>query len=378
MEFTGLKYLVVGAGLFGSTIAERIATQLNEKVVVVDKRDHYGGNCHSQIDSESGIEYHTYGTHIFHTSNYLVWKYMSMFTNFNGYFHQSLAMYNGRIYQLPINLETINTFFKVNLTPNEVDIFLKDEIVNIPNPQNLEEKALATVGQSLYKAFILGYTRKQWGKHPRDLPASTIERLPVRKNYNENYFFDKWQGEPEDGYSNIFQAMLDRPNIDVVLNTDFFDIKDKIPEDCSIIYTGAIDAYFNYKYGELEYRSLELDKHVVRVEDYQGVSIMNHTDYNVRYVRTHEPRHLYPERNYTKEKTLIFREYSKGACNHDNLTYPVNTEATHKVYEMYAEEVKKSKNVLFGGRLGDYKYYDMDDTIAKALGMYHDRIWKIK
>lgn len=375
MDFKNLRYLIVGSGFFGSVIAERIANDLSERVVVIEKRNHFGGNCFSKIDEETGIEYHQYGTHIFHTSSEVVWKYINAFTTFNGYRHQVLTTYKNKVYQMPINLETINSFYNINLKPFEVDEFLSVEISKekIQNPQNLEEKAISLIGRPLYEAFVKGYTQKQWQKDPKELPTSIINRLPVRKNYDESYFFDPWQGIPTDEYSQIFKKMLYHKNIDLYLNTDYFDIKDRIPESCLIIYSGSIDRFFNYKFGKLEWRTLEFEREAVKVEDFQGTSVMNYAEASFPYTRIHEPRHLHIERNYTKERTLIFREYSK-LDNGENPYYPINTMDNERILNKYLEETKKVRNVIFGGRLGDYKYYDMDTTILGALKTYYKNI----
>jgi len=375
MHLSGLKYLIVGSGFWGSVIAERIATDRNERVLVIDRRDHFGGNSASEIDCETDIEYHMYGTHIFHTSNENVWNYINKFTSFNGYRHQVLSVYGNKVYQMPINLETINSFYGISLRPFEVDNFLKVEIERekIENPNNLEEKALSLIGRPLYEAFIKGYTKKQWQKDPKLLPASIINRLPVRKNYNENYFFDQWQGIPSGGYSEIFKRMLNNKNIELLLNTDFFDIRSQIPESCLIIYSGPIDRFFYYKFGKLEWRTLDFEREVMDVEDYQGTSVMNYPETSIPYIRIHEPRHLHVERNYTKQKTLIFKEYPRLDAG-DDPYYPVNTHENQKMLRRYMNERIKSHNVIFGGRLGDYAYYDMDKVIASALKIYKEKI----
>jgi UDP-galactopyranose mutase len=375
MDLTGIKYLVVGAGLFGSVIADRIARDKNKKVAVIEKKPHIGGNCFSDIDKETGIEYHVYGTHIFHTSSEKVWSYISEFTKFNGYRHQVLTMYRDKVYQMPINLETINMFYGLNLKPFEVQAFLDAEIKkeNIKNPQNLEEKAVSQIGRPLYEAFIKGYTEKQWQKDCKQLPMSIIARLPVRKNYDESYYFDFWQGIPLDGYTEIFQRMLSHKNIDLYLNMDFFETRDRIPPSCLIIYSGPIDRFFNYKFNRLEWRTLEFEKEVINVEDYQGTSVMNYAERTVPYTRIHEPKHLHPEKAYTNKKTLIIKEYPQldaGA----NPYYPVNTPENQKILQRYLDEREKHPDVIFGGRLGDYKYYDMDKTIETALDIYESKI----
>lgn len=375
MEPSSFKYLVVGAGFFGSVIAERIAVDMNEKVVVIDKNPHIGGNCYSEVDPDTGIEFHKYGTHIFHTSNETVWNYINNFTRFNGYHHQVLTIYKNKVYQMPINLETINTFYGLNLKPFEVEAFLKAEIKkeNIAEPRNLEEKALSLIGRPLYEAFIKGYTEKQWQKDCKLLPLSIIDRLPVRKNYDESYYFDLWQGMPLDGYSAIFKRMLNHKNIDLYFNVDFFEIRDRIPSSCLIIYSGPIDRFFGYKFNKLEWRTLEFEKEVVNVEDYQGTAVMNYAERAVPYTRIHEPRHLHPERSYTTHKTLIIKEYPK-LDNGTNPYYPINTDKNHDILKKYLDEREKCPNVIFGGRLGDYKYYDMDKVIESALDVYETKI----
>lgn len=375
MDLNNLKFLVVGAGFFGSVIAERIANDMNEHVALIDNRPHFGGNCYSEVDDETGIEFHKYGTHIFHTSDEQVWQYINRFTRFNGYRHQVLSMYKNKVYQMPINLETINTFYGVNLKPYEVDDFINKEIEKgkIDMPKNLEEKAISQIGRPLYEAFIKGYTEKHWKKDPKLLPISIINRLPVRKNYDENYFFDPWQGIPLIGYSEIFKQILSNKNIHLYLGVDYFDIRNQIPPSCEVIYSGPIDRFFDHKFGKLEWRTLDFEKKVINVEDFQGTSVMNYPEIDIPYIRIHEPRHLHPERNYTKQKTLILREYPKIDMN-NNPYYSVNTQENQSIFDKYIEIKKMHPNVLFGGRLGDYKYYDMDRTIGLALQAYTQNI----
>jgi UDP-galactopyranose mutase len=375
MNLEGLKYLVVGSGFYGSVIAERIANDMDESVVVIDKRGHIGGNCFSEIDYETGIEYHKYGTHIFHTSIKNVWDYINRFTEFNGYRHQVLSSYKGRIYQMPINLETINSFYGLNLRPFEVAGFLKSEIdsESIGVTRNLEEKAISQIGRPLYEAFIKGYTEKQWQKDPRFLPASIIERLPLRYNYNESYFFDPWQGIPTDGYTAIFKRLLSNKKIENFTNTDYFSIKDEIPSSCLTVYSGAIDRFFNYEYGALEWRTLEFKNRIIEVEDFQGTSVINYPEITVPYIRVHEPRHLHIERPYSKEKTLVIYEYPKIDLK-DNYLYPVNTSKNQNKLKKYIDRANSMKNVIIGGRLGNYQYYDMDRVIDLALKTYEDKI----
>lgn len=376
MDFRGLKYLVVGSGFFGSVIAERIARDKNEKVLVIDKRPHIGGNSHSEIDNETGIECHTYGSHIFHASNEKVWRYINRFCTFNSYRHKVLTRYKSKIYQMPINLHTINAFYEKNLCPGEAENFMKSEIARegIRNPVNLEEKAISLIGRPLYEALIKGYTTKQWDTDPKKLPANIITRLPVRYNYKSDYFDDPWQGIPSEGYHAIFKKMLADPNIEVHLGTDFFDVRRLIPGTCKIIYTGPIDRFFDFKFGKLGWRTLTFEKSTYHLGDYQGTAVMNYAEVSAPYTRIHEFRHYHEERKYPDDKTIIFREYSKGSGKDDEPYYPINTDEDKMILERYQNECEKNKNVIFGGRLGMYKYLDMDQTIAQALETYEKRI----
>jgi UDP-galactopyranose mutase len=372
MDLSGLKYLIVGSGFFGSVLAERIANVLDENVLVVEKRNHIGGNCFSLDEPETGIHYHLYGTHIFHTPHERVWGYINRFTEFNSYFHQVLTVHKNRVYQMPVNLETINSFYNITLKPYEVEDFLRDEIKreNISNPRNFEEKAISMMGRPLYEAFIKGYTLKQWQKDPRDMPESILKRLPFRKNYNESYYNSRWQGIPLNGYGKIFEKLLESPRIKVNLDVDFFDIKDLIPPETSVIYSGPIDRFFDYKYGKLEYRTLKFEKEIVPFDDFQGTSVMNYADVDVPFTRIHEPKHLHPERSdYPKDRTMIIREYSL-LDDGSNPFYPINDEKNQKLVMKYRELTRTLGNVIISGRLGDYKYYDMHDTINHALDMF--------
>lgn len=374
MNLSGLKYLIVGSGFFGSVLAERIANELKENVLVIEKRDHIGGNCFSVDEPDTGIHYHLYGTHIFHTPHERVWKYINKFTEFNSYFHQVLTVHKNKVYQMPVNLETINSFYNITLKPYEVEDFLRDEIKkeNITHPKNFEEKAISMMGRPLYEAFIKGYTLKQWQKDPREMPESVLKRLPFRKNYNESYYNSRWQGIPLHGYGKIFEKLLESPRIDVKLNIDFFDIKDLIPPDTKIIYSGPIDRFFNYRYGKLEYRTLRFETEILPFEDYQGTSVMNYADVDVPFTRIHEPRHLHPERaDYPKDKTMIIREYSL-LDDGTNPFYPINDDRNQKLVMKYRDLSKTLDNVIISGRLGDYRYYDMHDTINHALDMFEN------
>lgn len=375
MDYSKYSAVIVGSGFFGSVIAERIANNLKKPVLILEKRNHIGGNCYSEIDPETGIEFHTYGTHIFHTSNEKVWNYILKFTEFNNYFHQVLTTFKGKVFQMPINLETINQFYNVNLKPFEVDDFLAKEkakdVIEHP-PKNFEEKAISLIGRPLYEAFIRGYTMKQWNKDPKELPEFILNRLPIRKNYNESYYFSKWQGIPKDGYGKIFEKMLSNPLITTKLNTNYFDIKDKLPNSVPLVYSGPIDQYFDYKFGKLEYRTLRFESEIHPYEDYQGTSVMNYAEASVPYTRIHEPRHLHPEREYGK-KTLTIKEYS-ALDDGSNPYYPINDEKNSSLVKKYREEASQLENVFISGRLGDYKYFDMHETIAAALSLYEEKL----
>ena len=304
-------FLIVGCGFYGAVLAERIANILKKKVTILDKREHVGGNCHSQIDTNTGIEYHTYGTHIFHTNLLEVWNYLKNFTFFNSYRHQVLTKYKNRIYQMPINLEKINSFLLKNFNPNQAEIFIKKKTKKFIRSSygNFEEKALSQIGKNLYEAFIKYYTFKQWRKDPKDLPASIFNRLPIRFNYQEDYFHNSnWQGIPKNGYTEIFNNILKHKNISIELRKKF-SLLDSYDVKYLTIYTGALDKLFDFRFGKLEWRSLSFKKETINLEDYQGTSVINFPERKYNYTRIHEPRHLHLERNYSKKSTLIIKEF---------------------------------------------------------------------
>lgn len=361
-------FLIIGAGFYGSVLAERIANVLKKKVIIIDKRDHLGGNCFSEIDNKTKIEYHKYGTHIFHTSSEKVWNYISNFCGLNSYRHQVLSNYKNKIYQLPINLETINSFFKKNLSPYEAEKMLKKKTKKYKKKKirNFEDNAHAQIGPELYKAFIKEYTMKQWGKNPKELPASIFNRLPLRYNYKEDYFLNcKYQGIPNLGYTNIFEKLLSGKNIKIIKNEKFNLFKNRYNVKYLTIYTGPLDELFNYKFGKLEWRSLKFQKEIYNVNDFQGNSVINFPEIKYKFTRIHEPKHLHTERNYSREKTLIIKEFPVN--NPKEPYYPINTSNNREIHRMYKEFASKIKNFDFGGRLADYAYYDMDMTISAAL-----------
>lgn len=376
MSISEYRYVIAGSGFLGSVVAERIATELQQPVLVLEKRNHIGGNCHSQVHAGTGIEFHTYGTHIFHTSNERVWNYINRFTSFNSYRHQVLTTWRNRVYQMPINLETINSFYGVNLRPFEVDAFLQHEVQNskMPEGDSMESRAIGLIGRPLYEALIKGYTQKQWQADPAHLPASLINRLPFRKNYDESYYYSRYQGIPTDGYTAIFEKMLQHPLIQVQLQTDFFDVRPHLHPDAIVVYSGPIDRLFDYCYGKLRWRTLRFEQEVVACEDYQGTSVMNFAEASVPHTRIHEPRHLHPERPYTRQQSLIIREYSQAAAEAAEPFYPVPDTANQELVKRYRERANQIPNLLVAGRLGDYRYYDMHETIARALELFDSSI----
>ncbi|HJV66347.1 MAG TPA: UDP-galactopyranose mutase [Geomonas sp.] len=372
MELQGLKYLVVGAGFFGSVLAERIAADLGERVLVIDKRPHTGGNSHSEDDPATGIECHLYGSHIFHTSDEEVWRYLCRFTDWNSYRHRVLTLFDGKVYQMPINLATINSFYGLQLDPQQAQDFIRAEMERegIGEPGNLEEKAVSLVGRPLYEAFVKGYTIKQWETDPRLLPAEIITRLPFRFGYKSDYFNDRWQGIPWQGYAALFKNILDHPNIEVALDTDFFAIRDRIPAGCKVIYTGAIDRFFDFRFGELGWRTLDFEKEVCQVGDFQGTTVMNYAEAAVPFTRIHEFRHYHDERSYPADRTVIYREFSRRARRQDDPYYPINTVKDRELLQEYQAAAALVPDFVFGGRLGSYAYLDMDKAIAAALATY--------
>ncbi len=378
MPYSGLKYLIVGAGFFGSVIAREVADKQKEKVLVIDKRPHIAGNCFSKNDAETGIQYHQYGPHIFHTSNESIWDYVNRFASFNHYRHRVFSKYKDQIYAMPINLGTINQFYGKTFHPDQAKAWIEQEKANdfTESPQNLEEKAINLIGKPLYEAFIKGYTLKQWSTDPKKLPASIINRLSVRFNYKSDYFNDTWQGIPTRGYTKLFEGIFDSPYIDVQTNTDFFDIKDQIPSSTTIIYTGPIDRFFDYKFGVLGWRTVKFEHEIHSTGDYLGNAVMNYADVDNPYTRAHEFRHYHPEAKYTSEKTLIINETAAAAGPADDPYYPINTDADKALLKTYQDEALKHPNVIFGGRLGSYRYWDMHHAIAAALSTYESKIAK--
>lgn len=379
-----MDLLVVGAGLFGLTVAERAADELGVHVTLIDRRDHIGGNAWSSPDATTGIEVHRYGSHLFHTSNELVWDYVNRFTSFNDYRHRVYATHAGEVYPLPINLGTINQFFHTALGPDAARALVASQAGELGGrePANLEEKAVSLVGRPLYEAFIRGYTAKQWQTDPTLLDPSIITRLPVRWTYENRYFSDTHEGLPLQGYGAWFQRMVDHPLIDVRLGTDFFDegqpySKGHAVGAVPVVYTGPLDRYFGCSEGALSWRTLDLETEVVPVRDHQGCAVMNYSDTDVPFTRVHEFVHYHPERERRGEgatSSVIMREYSRFATPEDEPYYPVGAPGDRALLGRYRELAEGEPRVLFGGRLGSYRYLDMHMAIASALTRFESRV----
>lgn len=373
--------IVVGSGLFGLTIAERAAADLGLRVVVIDRRDHVGGNAYSEREATTGIEVHKYGAHLFHTSNERVWEYVNRFTAFTDYTHRVYTRHNGEVYPMPVNLGTINQFFRAAYSPAEARALIAEQAAELGDkvPSNFVEKGISLIGRPLYEAFIMHYTAKQWQTDPEQLEASIISRLPVRYTYNNRYFNDTYEGLPVDGYTAWLERMADHPRIEVRLGTDFFDSSQPVNKaavvgQVPVVYTGPVDRYFDYSEGELGWRTIDLEQEVLPIEDFQGTSVMNYPDPDVPFTRILEFRHFHPERDYTKEATVIMREFSRFAGRGDEPYYPINTDADRAGLVRYREQAKDERDVLFGGRLGTYKYLDMHMAIGSALSMFDNRL----
>ena len=368
---TTADLVVVGAGFFGLTIAERAASVLGKRVAVLERRDHIGGNAWSETDPQSGVEIHRYGSHLFHCNSTEVWDYLNRFTAFTDYRHFVYTLHRGQIYPMPINLGTICGYFGRAFTPAEARALIAEQAAQsgIVDPDNLEDKAISLIGRPLYEAFIRGYTAKQWQTDPRDLPAAIITRLPVRFTFNARYFSDRYEGLPLDGYARLFERMADNPNIEIALGVDYFALRDFIPPSVPIIYTGAVDRFFDYRFGALGWRTLDFEREVVDAPDYQGCPVLNYADGDVAFTRIHEFRHLHPERSYG-DKTVIFREYSRFAGRRDEPYYPIDTADDRRTYDQYRAAADAEPRILFGGRLGTYRYLDMHQAIGAALNVW--------
>ena len=363
-------YLIVGAGPFGAVFAHE-AKERGKRVLVIDKRSHTGGNMY--CEKVEGINVHKYGAHIFHTSNKEVWDYVNQFCTFNNYINSPIANYKDEIYNLPFNMNTFNKLWGV-VTPQEAKEKIENQVKesNITEPKNLEEQAISLVGKDIYEKLIKGYTEKQWGRRCTELPAFIIKRLPVRYTYDNNYFNDKYQGIPEGGYNVIFDKLLE--GIDVELNVDFFDKKRELLQKADkIVFTGMIDQYFDYQYGVLEYRSLRFEYETLDEENHQGNAVVNYNEREVPYTRIIEHKHF----EFGKQpKTVITREYPAEWKQGDEPYYPVNNEKNAEIFKKYQELAQKEENVIFGGRLADYRYYDMHHVFERALEVVKEELDK--
>ena len=363
-------YLIVGAGPFGAVFAYE-AKKRGKRVLVIDKRSHTGGNMY--CEKVEGINVHKYGAHIFHTSNKEVWDYVNQFCTFNNYINSPIANYKDEIYNLPFNMNTFNKLWGV-VTPQEAKEKIENQVKesNITEPKNLEEQAISLVGKDIYEKLIKGYTEKQWGRRCTELPAFIIKRLPVRYTYDNNYFNDKYQGIPEGGYNVIFDKLLE--GIDVELNVDFFDKKGELLQKVDkIVFTGMIDQYFDYQYGVLEYRSLRFEHETLDEENHQGNAVVNYNEREVPYTRIIEHKHF----EFGKQpKTVITREYPAEWKQGDEPYYPVNNEKNAEIFKKYQELAEKEKNVIFGGRLADYRYYDMHHVFERVLEVVKEEFGK--
>lgn len=355
-------YLIVGTGLFGSIFAYE-AHKRGKKCLIVDKRDHIGGNIYTK--NVEGINVHQYGAHIFHTSNNEVWKYINQFAEFNRYTNSPVAIYKNELYNMPFNMNTFNKLWGV-ITPKEAKNKIEEEKKKsrITEPNNLEEQAISLVGQTIYEKLVKGYTEKQWGKKATELPSFIIKRLPVRFTYDNNYFNDIYQGIPIGGYTQIIEKML--KGIEVRLNTDFFENREYFENIADkIVFTGMIDKYYNYKYGELEYRSLRFETEILDEKNFQGNAVVNYTEFEIPYTRIIEHKHF--EFDEISPKTVITKEYPDTWTRDKEPYYPINDDKNNQLYKKYEKLAKTDSKVIFGGRLGKYKYYDMDKVIEETL-----------
>ncbi|WP_170561591.1 UDP-galactopyranose mutase [Ruegeria atlantica] len=363
-----MRFLMVGAGLSGAVIGRELSEQGHD-ITVVDSRDHIGGNCHTERDADTGVMVHVYGPHIFHTDDEEVWQYVNQYANFLPYKNRVKTTSQGQVYSLPVNLHTINQFFGKTMRPDEAHAFITEEQADtsITDPQSFEEQAMRFVGRDLYEAFFKGYTIKQWGCHPSELPASILKRLPVRFNYDDNYFFHKFQGMPENGYTDMIAGILDHPGITVKLNTTFD--RDMAVGFDHVFYSGPLDGYFDYELGRLGYRTLDFERFTYE-GDYQGCAVMNYGEEEVPFTRITEHKHFSPWE--THDGSVCYREFSRAAGPDDIPYYPIRQLKEKALLGEYVALAESTQNVTFVGRLGTYRYLDMDVTIRESLDTAQD------
>ncbi len=361
-----MKLLIIGAGFSGSVFG-RLAAEAGHDVTIIDRRNHIGGNCYSYADEETGVEIHKYGPHIFHTNNKEVWDFVNRFSDFNNYVNRVKAVSNGVIYSLPINLGTINQFFGRTMSPKQAEKFIRERRVLKNSINNLENHILNSLGKELYEAFYKYYTIKQWGVHPREIPVSIAKRLPIRYNYNDSYYNDRYQGIPVDGYTVIFLRLLDHKNIKIKLESDFDEYKSVWRENFDhLVFCGSLDNYFNYEFGDLPYRTVRFEE--IRDKEIQGNAVINYTDSSVKFTRIHEHKWFTPEKTF--ENSVAFKEYASETTSRKSPYYPIQNEQTQSVFKIYNQLAKKESNVTFIGRLAEYKYYDMHQVIASSIAKF--------
>jgi UDP-galactopyranose mutase len=357
-----MKILIVGAGLYGSVCAYELGMAGHE-CHVIDKRDHVGGNIYTKFCPEAQCHEHIYGAHIFHTNSEKIWKYINQFSDFNHYVNRVKVKYANNIYSFPINLFTLYQIYGVQ-NPEAAKKCLENDLITNENPQNMEEYCLNIIGRKLYSIFIEGYTHKQWDRHPKQLPSDIIKRIPIRLNFDDNYFNDKYQGIPVGGYTRIIEKMLSKAFVE--LNTDYFK-KDRmyLNDFDHVIFSGSVDEYFNYKYGVLEYRSLKFERQIISINDFQGAAVINYTDKKIPWTRIIEHKHF--DMNLSANKTVIYKEYPDEWAPGKMQFYPIVDHKNKLLFKQYQNEMLQLSNVSFGGRLGDFQYYDMHQVIGAAL-----------
>lgn len=369
------NYLIIGYGLFGAIFAHE-ATKAGKKCLVIEKRNHIGGNIYTE--SVEGIQVYRYGAHIFHTSNKKVWDYIQQFAEFNRYTNSPIARYKDELYNMPFNMNTFSKMWGV-VTPEGAKNKIEEQVAaaGITEPKNLEEQAISLVGTDIYEKLVKGYTGKQWGRPCTELPAFIIKRLPVRFTYDNNYFNDKYQGIPVGGYTQIIEKMLD--GVETRLNTDYFTNREELNDLADkIVFTGMIDAFYDYCYGELEYRSLRFETETLDMENYQGNAVVNYTEYEVPYTRIIEHKHFefMCQSGEKTEKTVITKEFPATWYPGDEPYYPMNDDKNNELYNKYRQLAEKENNIIFGGRLGMYKYFDMHNIVAEALRCVREELSK--
>lgn len=371
-----IKVVIVGSGLFGLTVARKIVSESNAEVLILEKREHIGGNAWSEIDGQTGIEIHKYGSHLFHTSNESVWSFINLFSSFNNYRHTVWAKHQNDFFSLPINLATISQFYGAAFSPEEAQKKIEAEtsrFVDLPG-KTFEEVALKTIGLPLYEALIKGYTMKQWATDPKKLPSEVFGRLPVRFNFDNSYFNDKYQGLPLNGYHGLITNLATHPRIKIETGIDFFHHRFNQDRPDLLVYSGPLDEYFGYTHGRLSWRTLDFDLERLPVEDFQGTSVVNYSDEEIQFTRIHEFKHLHPERKHKDLSTVIMKEYSRMSGAGDEPYYPVNSSEDRIMLKNYRDACRKETKVIFGGRLGSYQYLDMHMAIASAFNCFESRI----